>query len=61
MGGFGDIGTISFYPAHHIAMVEGGAVVTSSLELSKIAASFRDWGRDFWAFPTPAVSVLTAI
>ena len=51
MGGFGDIGTISFYPAHHIAMGEGGAVVTNSLELSKIAASFRDWGRDCWCLP----------
>jgi len=51
VGGFGDVGSISFYPAHHIAMGEGGAVVTNSLELSKIAASFRDWGRDCGCLP----------
>lgn len=46
VGTFGDIGTLSFYPAHHITMGEGGAVFTSNLELKQIAESFRDWGRD---------------
>ena len=45
-GSFGDIGTFSFYPAHHITMGEGGAVVTNNPELHKILLSFRDWGRD---------------
>jgi CDP-6-deoxy-D-xylo-4-hexulose-3-dehydrase len=42
---FGDIGTFSFYPAHHITMGEGGAIVTNNEELSLTARSFRDWGR----------------
>jgi CDP-6-deoxy-D-xylo-4-hexulose-3-dehydrase len=46
VGTFGDIGTLSFYPAHHITMGEGGAVFTNSAELKMIAESFRDWGRD---------------
>jgi len=46
VGSFGDIGTLSFYPAHHITMGEGGAVFTNSDELAVIAESFRDWGRD---------------
>lgn len=46
VGSFGDIGTLSFYPAHHITMGEGGAVFTSDPELARIAESFRDWGRD---------------
>jgi CDP-6-deoxy-D-xylo-4-hexulose-3-dehydrase len=46
VGTFGDIGTLSFYPAHHITMGEGGAVFTNSDELKIIAESFRDWGRD---------------
>ena len=45
-GTFGDISTISFYPAHHITTGEGGAVVTRDEELAKIIKSFRDWGRD---------------
>lgn len=45
-GGFGDIATFSFYPAHHITMGEGGAVVTSNPLLNKILLSFRGWGRD---------------
>lgn len=45
-GTFGDIGTSSFYPAHHITMGEGGAVYTNSALLHKIIRSFRDWGRD---------------
>jgi CDP-6-deoxy-D-xylo-4-hexulose-3-dehydrase len=45
-GTFGHISTCSFYPAHHITMGEGGAVLTDSVELKEIIASFRDWGRD---------------
>ena len=45
-GTIGDIGTFSFYPAHHLTMGEGGAVITNSPELYKIIMSFRDWGRD---------------
>lgn len=45
-GTFGDFSTVSFYPAHHITMGEGGAVVTDNDELARIARSFRDWGRD---------------
>jgi CDP-6-deoxy-D-xylo-4-hexulose-3-dehydrase len=48
VGTFGDIGTLSFYPAHHITMGEGGAVFTSNAKLKKIMESFRDWGRDCW-------------
>lgn len=51
VGTFGDIGTLSFYPAHHITMGEGGAVFTNNLELKKIAESFRDWGRDCYCPP----------
>ncbi|MEI7498654.1 MAG: lipopolysaccharide biosynthesis protein RfbH [Candidatus Falkowbacteria bacterium] len=45
-GTFGDIATLSFYPAHHITMAEGGAVLTSNSLLHKIVRSLRDWGRD---------------
>jgi CDP-4-dehydro-6-deoxyglucose reductase, E1 len=45
-GTFGHLGTVSFYPAHHITMGEGGAVLTDDDELARIARSFRDWGRD---------------
>lgn len=51
VGTFGDLATYSFYPAHHITMGEGGAVVTSNPQLKKIAESFRDWGRDCWCPP----------
>jgi CDP-6-deoxy-D-xylo-4-hexulose-3-dehydrase len=51
VGTFGDIGTISFYPAHHITMGEGGAVFTNNPELKLIAESFRDWGRDCYCAP----------
>lgn len=51
MGTFGDIGTLSFYPAHHITMGEGGAVFTNNDELKKIIESFRDWGRDCYCAP----------
>jgi len=47
-GTFGDIGTSSFYPPHHMTMGEGGAVYTNSSELYHIINSFRDWGRDCW-------------
>lgn len=47
-GSFGDISTLSFYPAHHITTAEGGAVFTNSALLNKIIRSFRDWGRDCW-------------
>jgi CDP-6-deoxy-D-xylo-4-hexulose-3-dehydrase len=50
-GTFGHISTCSFYPAHHITMGEGGAVLTNDSELKKIIASFRDWGRDCWCDP----------
>jgi len=45
-GTFGDLGTLSFYPAHHITMGEGGAVLINNRRLSPIVLSFRDWGRD---------------
>lgn len=51
VGTFGDIGTLSFYPAHHITMGEGGAVFTNNSDLKTIAESFRDWGRDCWCKP----------
>lgn len=51
VGTFGDIGTLSFYPAHHITMGEGGAVFTQNAQLAKIAESFRDWGRDCYCAP----------
>ena len=51
VGTFGDIGTLSFYPAHHITMGEGGAVFTKHDELKTIAESFRDWGRDCYCQP----------
>jgi CDP-6-deoxy-D-xylo-4-hexulose-3-dehydrase len=51
VGTFGDIGTLSFYPAHHITMGEGGAVFTNNPQLKLIAESFRDWGRDCYCAP----------
>ena len=48
VGTFGDIGTLSFYPAHHITMGEGGALIAKSAMMRKIIESFRDWGRDCW-------------
>jgi CDP-6-deoxy-D-xylo-4-hexulose-3-dehydrase len=51
VGTFGDIATLSFYPAHHITMGEGGAVFTNHDELKAIAESFRDWGRDCYCPP----------
>ncbi len=51
VGTFGDIATVSFYPAHHMTMGEGGAVLTSKPILKKSIESFRDWGRDCWCQP----------
>jgi len=51
VGTFGDIATVSFYPAHHITMGEGGAVFTNDPQLASIAESFRDWGRDCYCKP----------
>ncbi|MDH5929321.1 lipopolysaccharide biosynthesis protein RfbH [Vibrio lentus] len=51
VGTFGDISTVSFYPAHHITMGEGGAVFTKNKELRKLVESFRDWGRDCYCPP----------
>lgn len=50
-GSFGHLSTVSFYPAHHMTMGEGGAVLTNDTRLKKIAESFRDWGRDCWCPP----------
>lgn len=50
-GTFGDLATMSFYPAHHITMGEGGAVATNSPALRTIVESFRDWGRACWCEP----------
>ena len=50
-GTFGDISTLSFYPAHHITMGEGGAVLTDKPNLKVLIESFRDWGRDCWCNP----------
>jgi CDP-6-deoxy-D-xylo-4-hexulose-3-dehydrase len=54
VGTFGDLATVSFYPAHHITMGEGGCVLTSNPLLKKLAESFRDWGRDCWCEPGQA-------
>ncbi len=51
VGTFGDIATFSFYPAHHMTMGEGGAVLTNKPELQVLIDSFRDWGRDCWCDP----------
>ncbi|MEU9155372.1 lipopolysaccharide biosynthesis protein RfbH [Streptomyces sp. NPDC048417] len=50
-GTFGDLTTVSFYPAHHLTMGEGGCVLTSDLGLARIVESMRDWGRDCWCEP----------
>ena len=54
VGTFGEISTLSFYPAHHITMGEGGAVLTSDGKLKTLAESLRDWGRDCWCEPGKA-------
>jgi CDP-6-deoxy-D-xylo-4-hexulose-3-dehydrase len=51
IGSFGDLSTLSFYPAHHITTGEGGAVMTKRAALKPIIESFRDWGRDCWCAP----------
>ena len=51
VGGFGDLATVSFYPAHHITMGEGGCVLTNEPAMKTIVESFRDWGRDCWCDP----------
>jgi len=51
VGTFGDLATASFYPAHHLTMGEGGAVLTNSPLLKTLVESFRDWGRDCWCAP----------
>src|ERR1017187_6633358 len=48
VGSFGDLATVSFYPAHHITMGEGGCVLTDKPLLRTLVESFRDWGRDCW-------------
>lgn len=50
-GTFGDLATVSFYPAHHITMGEGGCVLTAQAQLRALVESFRDWGRDCWCAP----------
>lgn len=51
VGTFGDLATVSFFPAHHLTMGEGGAVLTSDPQLRRIVRSFRDWGKDCWCAP----------
>ena len=51
VGTFGHMGTLSFYPAHHITMGEGGAVFTDKPRLKRVMESMRDWGRDCWCAP----------
>jgi CDP-4-dehydro-6-deoxyglucose reductase, E1 len=51
VGTFGDLATLSFYPAHHITMGEGGCVLTNQPLLRTVVESFRDWGRDCWCAP----------
>ena len=51
VGTFGELATLSFYPAHHITMGEGGAVLMDSMKLARICESFRDWGRDCYCEP----------
>lgn len=54
VGTFGDVATVSFYPAHHITTGEGGAVLTNRPDLKVLIESFRDWGRDCWCAPGKA-------
>jgi len=50
-GSFGHLASVSFYPAHHITMGEGGCVLTNRAQIKKLVESFRDWGRDCWCAP----------
>jgi CDP-6-deoxy-D-xylo-4-hexulose-3-dehydrase len=54
VGTFGDLATVSFYPAHHITTGEGGAILTNRPKLKTLLESFRDWGRDCWCDPGKA-------
>ena len=54
VGTFGELATVSFYPAHHLTMGEGGCVLTDTPALTKLVESFRDWGRDCWCAPGKA-------
>jgi CDP-6-deoxy-D-xylo-4-hexulose-3-dehydrase len=54
VGSFGPLGTVSFYPAHHVTMGEGGCVLVNDPKLERIVESFRDWGRDCWCEPGAA-------
>jgi CDP-6-deoxy-D-xylo-4-hexulose-3-dehydrase len=54
VGTFGDVATVSFYPAHHVTMGEGGAVVTANTRIMRAVESFRDWGRDCYCLPGKA-------
>ena len=51
VGSFGDLASVSFYPAHHITMGEGGCVLIDKGKIKVLAESFRDWGRDCWCEP----------
>lgn len=51
VGSFGQLATVSFYPAHHVTMGEGGCVLVNDPKLERIVESFRDWGRDCWCAP----------
>ncbi len=51
VGTFGHLATVSFYPAHHITMGEGGCVLTDDTQLQKLVGSFKNWGRDCWCAP----------
>jgi CDP-6-deoxy-D-xylo-4-hexulose-3-dehydrase len=51
VGSYGEYATLSFYPAHHMTMGEGGAVISANGKLKKVAESLRDWGRDCWCEP----------
>ena len=51
VGSFGQVGSVSFYPAHHVTMGEGGCVLINDPRLERIVESFRDWGRDCWCAP----------
>jgi CDP-6-deoxy-D-xylo-4-hexulose-3-dehydrase len=51
VGSFGSLGTVSFYPAHHVTMGEGGCVLVNEPRLERLVESFRDWGRDCWCAP----------
>src|SRR5207247_6643282 len=51
LGTFGDLATLSFFPAHHITTGEGGAVVVNNPKLAKVVRAVRDWGRDCWCAP----------